>query len=70
MQNSYYFHLQPSEAAIFQGAANIYAGYVATGQVTPENEKEMVEKAISVSISIAQRVDELIKSDNEMTPGI
>ncbi len=63
-----FFKLQPSEMAIFQAAANIFASYVATGQVTPKNETEIVKKAISTSITIARTVENIIQSDNETSP--
>lgn len=66
MPETHYFSLQPSELAIFQAAANIYAGYVAAGQVTAENDDAMMKKAIEAAISIADQVEEIIQSDNEM----
>jgi len=33
MKQEYYATLQPSETAIFQAAANIFASYVASGKV-------------------------------------
>jgi hypothetical protein len=67
MSKIQYFNLQPSEAAIFQAAANIYAGYVQAGQVTSENNTEIMKKAISASISIARTVEKIVQSDEEMS---
>jgi len=66
MSKTQYFNLQPSETAIFQAAANIYAGYVQTGQVTSENSAEVMKKAIGASISIARTVEKIVQSDEEM----
>jgi len=55
------------ETAIFQAAANIFASYIAAGQVTGENQAEMMKKAIAASISMAQYVEDVIISDNEMS---
>ncbi len=59
--------MQPSETAIFQAAANIFASYIAAGQVTDENQVEMMKKAIAASISMAHYVEEVVTSDNEMS---
>ncbi len=69
MPKTHYFSLQPSETAIFQAAANIFASYIAAGQVTGENQAEMMKKAISASISMAQYVEDVIISDKEMSGG-
>ena len=66
MPESYSFTLQPSETAIFRAAAGIFASYVTAGAVTQENEKEMMKKAIGVSISLARTVERLIQSDDEL----
>ena len=65
MSKTHYFSLQPSETVIFQAAANIYASYVQAGQVTSENNAEMMKKAIGESISIAHQVEKIIQSDQE-----
>lgn len=69
MSKTHYFSLQPSEAAIFQAAANIFASYIATGQVSGENQAEMMKKAIAASISMAHYIEEVVISDNEMSGG-
>ena len=69
MSKTHYFSLRPSETAIFQAAANIFASYIAAGQVTDENQAEMMEKAIAASISMAHHVDEVVVSDKEMSSG-
>ncbi len=60
MPKTHYISLQPSEIAIFQAAANIYASYIAAGQVTDKNQAEIMKKAIAASISMAQHVDDLV----------
>jgi len=67
MSKTHYFSLRPSETAIFQAAANIFASYIAAGQVTDENQAEMMKKAIAASISMAHYVEEVVISDNEMS---
>ena len=65
--SQHYFNLQRSELAIFQAAANIYASYVATGRVPPENDSETMKKAIAASISIARYVENTVQSDDELS---
>ncbi len=70
MSKTHYFSLQPSENAIFQAAANIYASFIAADKVTPENEADMMKKAISASVAIAHRVEKIVQSDDELSgPG-
>lgn len=66
MSKTHYFNLQPSEKAVFQASANIYASLIAAGKVTPENEAEMMKKAISASIAIAHHVEKIVQSDDEL----
>ena len=58
--------LQPTEAVVFTASANIYAAYIAAGQVPPGQEQEWMERAIRDALLIAKRVDESIQSDEEM----
>ena len=67
MKEKYHATLQPSETAIFQAAANIFASYVASGKVTDENENEMISKAIKTSITICSIVDKNVRSDEEIS---
>jgi len=66
MSKGYYLHLQPSEAVVFEAAANIFASYIATKQVTEDNEATMMKKAISTAISIARLVEKVVQSDDEL----
>ena len=66
MSKGYYLHLQPSEVAVFEAAANIFASYIATNQVTEDNEAEMMKKAIRAAISIARYVEKVVQSDDEL----
>jgi hypothetical protein len=67
MKEKYHATLQPSETAIFQAAANIFASYVASGKVTDANENEMILKAIKTSITICSIVDKSVRSDEEIS---
>jgi len=65
MQKKYYASLQHSESVIFQAAANIFASFLAAGKVTDDNENEIMKKAITISIKMADHVDSIVKSDGE-----
>ena len=67
MKEKYHATLQPSETAIFQAAAHIFASYVASGKVTDENENQMIVKAIKTSISICDIVEKSVRSDDEIS---
>ena len=66
MSEGYYLHLQPSETAVFGAAANIFASYVETNQVTEDNEVAMMKKAVGTAISIARLVEKVVQSDDEL----
>jgi hypothetical protein len=57
---------KPPETAVFRAAANIFASYIATNQVTEDNEAEMMKKAIRAAISIARYVEKVVQSDDEL----
>ena len=61
-----YANLQPSEAAILNAAAQVYAAHVISGRVTPENEVEMIENAVTLAIRLAQRVDARVECAEEL----
>ena len=58
--------LQPTEAVIFTASANIYAAYIAAGQVPQGQEQEWIERSIRDALLIAKRIDDSIQSDEEM----
>ncbi|MCK5565418.1 MAG: hypothetical protein KAJ07_09245 [Planctomycetes bacterium] len=64
---SHYLSLQPSEKAIFQAAANIYAAYIASNQVNNDNQAKLMKKSINAAIAIAKNVENIIQSDEEMS---
>lgn len=58
-----YVNLQPGEEILTIAASNIYAAYIATGQVG-DNVEAMLERAAKEAIRLAQLVD-----DNVIVPG-
>ena len=65
-KKSFYANLQPSEMAIFSAAANIFSSYIAAGKVSLENEAAMIKKSIEVSLKIANTVEKVVQSDDEI----
>lgn len=63
-----YLEFSPSEAHVYRAVAEIFAGYIAAGQVNQANEKEMMRKAVSHALLLAEFVDEVVVSDDESDP--
>jgi hypothetical protein len=58
--------LHPSESVVVRAAADIYAAYIAAGKVVEGKEKDWMQRSIDEAVWLAMRVDESIRSDNEM----
>ena len=65
MQEQSYQSLQWSESIILSAASRIFAAYITAGKVTADNEGEMMLKAIQTAIKMADKVDSMVKSDEE-----
>ncbi len=65
MAKEEFMHLQNSEAVVAQMSATIFAALLQKTELTPANEDELVEKALSIAIKLANRAEERIKSDEE-----
>ena len=61
-----HFNLQPSEAAIFQAAAQIYAAYIATGQLEEGQQHEWMRRSLHEAITLARATDDAVISDDEV----
>lgn len=62
-----YLHFLPTESAIFEGAASIFAAYVQNNQVNESNEDELIQKSVTLAIKIACQVDETVRTEGEMS---
>lgn len=58
--------LQPSEAAVAQMAATIYAAYLTASRVPPGSEEEWMRRAVREALWIARAADDAVRSDGEM----
>ena len=66
MTSKRYISLQPSEQAIVQAAATIYAGYLTAGRVPEGSGKEWLRQSIEDAITIARTTDEHVQADREV----
>lgn len=64
-QASAYLALQPSETAVLHAASRIFAGFVAHGDVTEANEKELSDRAIRLATRMALVIEKYVQSDDE-----
>ena len=60
-----YLALQPSETAVLHAASRIFAGFVANGEVTTENEKELSDRAVRLATRMALVIEKYVQSDDE-----
>jgi translation initiation factor 2B subunit (eIF-2B alpha/beta/delta family) len=60
-----YLRLQHSESVVCEMASRFLAAYIASGQLTADNGEELVERSIQLAISMAQKADRAIESDDE-----
>jgi hypothetical protein len=67
MSKTHDFSLQPSETVIFQAATSIYASYIVAGQVTSENQAKKMKEAITASISMARKIENVVGSDAQIS---
>ena len=60
-----YLQLQPSETAVLHAASRIFAGFVANGQVTEANEKDLSDRAVKLATRMALVIEKYVQSDDE-----
>ena len=59
-------NLQPSEAALFRAATDLYAAYLIAGRVPAGQEKEWMGRAVQDAFTLARMADDAVISDTEM----
>jgi hypothetical protein len=57
--------LQHSESVVVNAASRIFAARIATGQVTPENEQEVLSRSIRLAIRLGLEADRILQADEE-----
>jgi hypothetical protein len=65
-QSRHYFSLQPSEKAVFESAAQIFAAYACSGKVTDANKNDYYKTALRDAIRLASLAEKNILSDDEL----
>ena len=60
-----YVQLQPSETAVLHAASRIFASFVANGQVTEANEKELSDRSVKLATRMALVIEKYVQSDDE-----
>lgn len=60
-----FLRLQHSEGIVCDMASRILAAYVSSGQVTPENEDQLIERSATLAIRLATKIDRALESDDE-----
>ena len=61
-----YFSLEPSERAVYEAAARIYAAYIASGQKTDATKRDLMRLSVKEAIAIGLAVEDSIQSDDEL----
>ena len=57
--------LAKTEAAVLDAASRLYAAYIASGQASTANEKELMKKSIKQALLMATTIDDSIKAEGE-----
>jgi len=57
--------LQRSEEAVVHAASRIYSAYLASSQVTEDNESTLMAKSVRTAIQLAVIAEKLVQSDDE-----
>lgn len=65
MTEETFLRLQQSEGIVCRMAAQLLAAYISSGQLTPANEDQLIERSATLALKLAQRVDKTIESDSE-----
>jgi hypothetical protein len=60
-----YFKIQPSEGIVCDMASRLLAAFITSGQLTTENEVEMIERSANLAIKLAYTIDKHVESDDE-----
>lgn len=62
---SAYLSLQPSEQAVLAAASRIFAGFVANGAVTEDNQNELSDRSVRLATRMALVIEKYVQSDDE-----
>lgn len=65
MAEQTFLRLQNSETVVCEMASRILAAFISSGQLTRENENELLERSLDLAIRLAHKADRAIESDDE-----
>lgn len=61
----HFMHLQHSESVVAAMAATVFAGLIQKVALTADNEDELVAQSVAIAVKLANRTEQLVKSDQE-----
>ncbi len=67
MNGKKYLKLDAIEMGVVGAASRIFAAYVTAGQVNDENAEQFIQKAAAAAIQLSAQVDDMVKTDGEMS---
>ena len=65
MTKEIFLRLQHSEGIVCSMAAQLLSAYISSGQLTPENEDQLIARSTVLAIKLAHKIDRTIESDDE-----
>ena len=65
MTEGSFFRLQQSEGEICHMAARLLSAFIASGQLTPDNENQLIDRSLNMAMKLALKTDQTIDSDDE-----
>ena len=65
MAEEVFLRLQHSEGVVCRMASHLLAAFITSGQLTPDNENELIDRSLRMAIKLALRADRVIDSDDE-----
>ena len=60
-----FLRLQHSESIVCNMASQLLSAYISSGQLTPENEDQLVDRSATLAIKLAVKIDRAVESDDE-----
>jgi hypothetical protein len=67
MTEETYIKLQYSESVVSNMASRILSAFIASGQLSENNEDELMNRSLEMAIKLAIKADRMIDSDEEST---
>lgn len=60
-----FLRLQHSEGIVCQMASNFLSAFIASGQLTADNEDLLIDRSANLAIRLAMKIDRAVESDDE-----